>query len=141
MIHFVYFARGEESGSVKIGFSMNPEKRVGMLRHERGERLELLSKVPMRGRRSAWLKEQRLHWHFDHLRISGEWFTPEPELMRVALSGVLPDSLKPKQRFTLIKVMVDPTVPRLLKLMGVDRFNHFSAGNRSAVVLLEESLQ
>lgn len=68
-----YVQRGD--GLIKIGFSSVPRQRVANLRREHGP-LELLA--THKGGRDA---EQVQHRRFDRLRVTGEWFRPEPELL------------------------------------------------------------
>jgi DNA invertase Pin-like site-specific DNA recombinase len=68
---YVYFARGLDSGLIKIGFSNNPEDRAGNLTAEVGEPVKVLFTI-LGGRQ----KESGFHLRFaDHGAARGrEWF-------------------------------------------------------------------
>lgn len=74
-IDCVYFIRAQ-SGDIKIGCTSNVKRRLKALQTSAGEPLELLATMP--GKHAA---ETRLHQRFHHLRKSGEWFSPAPELL------------------------------------------------------------
>jgi hypothetical protein len=71
----VYYVQRAKDGLIKIGFSSVPRERLVTLRREHGP-LELLA--THKGGRDA---ERIQHRRFDHLRVTGEWFRPEPELL------------------------------------------------------------
>jgi hypothetical protein len=74
---FVYFLRSGASGPIKIGFTGNtPMARLSALQTGNPEPLRLLAAIP--GVRED---EQRLHERFAHIRIGGEWFRAEPDLL------------------------------------------------------------
>lgn len=85
----VYFAQQGDHGPIKIGFSTDIENRL--------KGLQTSSAVPIRmvtcvsGTRDD---EADLHVRFAGLRLSGEWFSPAPELLRfiseVSAAGRLP---------------------------------------------------
>ena len=70
----VYFIRGGDQ--IKIGTSAKPEARLREM--QTGNPMELVLLGTLVGGRS---KEQALHSQFSHLRIRGEWFRVEEELM------------------------------------------------------------
>lgn len=72
----VYFIQDVAGRAVKIGYSHNPERRLGQLQSARGSKLKLLVTIP--GNRSD---EHALHKRFAHLRLEGEWFREDAELM------------------------------------------------------------
>jgi hypothetical protein len=73
---WVYFARAID-GRVKIGLSIDPERRVIELSSGNGK-LELLAAIP-----GDMPTESHMHRAFDHLRIAGgEWFRPDAEMLR-----------------------------------------------------------
>jgi hypothetical protein len=59
---------------VKIGFTTNLRQRMYDLPHE-----EILAVVP-----GTVVDERRCHAAFAHLRVAGEWFRAEPELLTFA---------------------------------------------------------
>lgn len=70
----VYYVQRAD-GLIKIGFSAVPQARIVTLRREHGP-LKVLA--THKGGRDA---ERVQHRRFDHLRVTGEWFRPEPELL------------------------------------------------------------
>lgn len=70
----VYFISDGEA--VKIGFSHSVMQRLKNLQTNHPRPLELLATVP-----GPWELERELHQKFAHLRVQGEWFRPEPDLM------------------------------------------------------------
>lgn len=65
----VYFVRFRDL--IKVGFTTNMLSRMGSIPHE-----EILGTAP-----GTMADEKRCHAAFKHLRVSGEWFRPEPELL------------------------------------------------------------
>jgi len=61
---------------VKVGYSVNPEARVGELQTGNPRQLHLLAKV--RGTRED---ERALHAKYIQYNLIGEWFIPTPELL------------------------------------------------------------
>jgi hypothetical protein len=74
---WVYFARGRNTGLIKIGQSKQPAFRVSQLKHDRffGDEAELL--VTRRG--DYW--ERAYHMVFEPWRFCGEWFAPHPDIL------------------------------------------------------------
>lgn len=70
----VYFAAAGER--IKIGWSRRVSGRLAQLQTGSAEPIRLLGTVA--GGRAL---ERRLHDQFDHLRLSGEWFSAAPELL------------------------------------------------------------
>ena len=66
------------SGSVKFGFSKDPEKRLGSLQTGSEEELVLLETVRVPEDRVREY-ERILHKEFAHLRVRGEWFRIQAE--------------------------------------------------------------
>jgi DNA invertase Pin-like site-specific DNA recombinase len=66
---FVYFARGNPSGLIKIGCSVGPDGRATALKWEVGEPLRVLFTLP-----GSFDKEQAYHRRFSACRSHGEWF-------------------------------------------------------------------
>lgn len=71
---FTYFIEGENA--IKIGHSWYPKGRMKDIQCSTPVRLKLLLSVP-----TSMLTESAAHAKFQHLRISGEWFRPSPELL------------------------------------------------------------
>lgn len=74
---WIYFMRSGENGPIKIGFTGNtPMARLSALQTGNPEPLNLIAAIP--GVRED---ETRLHERFAALRIKGEWFRADPELI------------------------------------------------------------
>lgn len=75
---YVYFIQDGEHGDIKIGWSVDPDRRLRDLRvaHATRSRLRLLAAIP--GHRKL---ERELHERFAPCRGEGEWFAPVPELL------------------------------------------------------------
>ncbi len=73
----VYFIREGDAGNIKIGFTLDDiNKRVADLQTGCSQELIVLHLID--GESS---KEREIHEQFSHLRIRGEWFRPDPELI------------------------------------------------------------
>jgi hypothetical protein len=74
----MYFVRDEAMQAIKIGYTEgDPEERVRQLQTGNAGKLTLLHQMP--GTRKD---ENYWHTHFAYARIGGEWFRPEPELLK-----------------------------------------------------------
>lgn len=72
---FIYFVQRLTGGPIKIGFAVEPERRVKALATGSSEPLVFLGQLP--GNRAT---ERKIHEQFAHLREHGEWFRPGPDL-------------------------------------------------------------
>jgi hypothetical protein len=74
---FVYFARDEATGHIKIGRSCNPEKRMTELACGSPGRIVLLGCV------DGAHREAEFHARFSEIRVrdTSEWFHPSPVLL------------------------------------------------------------
>lgn len=72
----VYFIKGLESGNIKIGYAGNPDSRRKGLQTGSSEELSLLKTIDGGAALEAELKSR-----FAHLKIRGEWFRPEADLI------------------------------------------------------------
>lgn len=72
----VYFIRNPDSGLIKIGTTAYLSRRLSCLRSHSGAELELLGSLP--GNRYV---EAGLHSRWAGLRVRGEWFRPDPEIL------------------------------------------------------------
>lgn len=72
----VYFIKNEDNGHIKIGHSIDPEKRLLDLQVSNSARLSIIST-----RDGGEPMEKHLHQKFAHLKIRGEWFTPGDDLL------------------------------------------------------------
>jgi hypothetical protein len=71
----VYFVRREVDGLVKIGTSINVNRRMSWLANGAGP-VTLLGTVP-----GGFDRENHIHRVFHDSREHGEWFRPTPELL------------------------------------------------------------
>jgi len=71
----LYFIRSE-SGPIKIGISVDPQKRLKTLQTAHPFRLELLCVFAGAGK-----KEANYHSRFAAHRLHGEWFEPHPDIL------------------------------------------------------------
>lgn len=72
---FTYFVR--DGDMIKIGSSMSPKSRITSLQTASPRPLETMAIVPM-----DIADEFGTHRKFSHLRVRGEWFRAEPDLLR-----------------------------------------------------------
>jgi Meiotically up-regulated gene 113 len=72
----VYFVQGKNTKNIKIGFSRDPTSRIATLQCGSSEEL-----VPLKWIRGGKPLEKELHEKFSHLRLHGEWFRSDPELI------------------------------------------------------------
>jgi len=68
----------DNNGSVKFGFSKDPNRRVRALQTGSADELVLLESIGV-PEDSVREYERLLHSEFAHLRCRGEWFTISPE--------------------------------------------------------------
>ena len=71
----VYFIQGCETQRIKIGISNNVDSRLKGI--QSSEPLKLLAVIKQGGKDL----ERRLHEKFEGLRVHGEWFRPDPQLL------------------------------------------------------------
>ena len=69
---------GNDNGTVKFGFSKDPERRVRSLQTGCADLLVLLESISV-PEESAREYERLLHREFAHRRFRGEWFSISPE--------------------------------------------------------------
>lgn len=72
----VYFIQQGDGGSIKIGYSKNPAQRLASLQTGHSESLHMRAIAP-----GSMAQERALHDRFSHLRVSGEWFRPDEDLV------------------------------------------------------------
>lgn len=90
---YVYFMRSELTGLIKIGYSVNPDKRHKSIQTSNGGDVTLLTAF-----KGTMADEQKLHEQFAESRVRGEWFTPTDELMKVVESYANEDWRKPTKQ-------------------------------------------
>lgn len=74
----VYFIQGVESRLVKIGWAVDPARRLKTLRTGSAEPLRLLATMP-----GTRFTERDLHKTFSAHRVRGEWFLPKQAILSV----------------------------------------------------------
>ena len=91
----IYFLRSMPDGPVKIGWSLNPDRRIKDFQTAHPFPLQIIRTIaaPMAG-------EKALHRHFKPLRLSGEWFTFSADMLSVSLEDIQPVRVKGARRFT-----------------------------------------
>lgn len=90
---FVYFLYSHESKRLKIGFTLNINKRLAELRNGSPIELELVKFV-----RGTYGLELVFLALFDKYRLHGEWFQAHPDILRYIRSlsqgaKILPEKL------------------------------------------------
>lgn len=79
-MYYVYFIKEirhhHDPGNeyIKIGVSINPEKRLKMLQTANPRDLKIIIKLPIINKPQAYLAERVLHVKFRKGRVNGEWF-------------------------------------------------------------------
>ncbi len=80
--HFVYFILNEDSHAIKIGRATNLAKRMRSLQTASPAELKLLKSIQVDGAKAAQALEQSLHRQFSDIRLTGEWFKAEADLLQ-----------------------------------------------------------
>jgi len=75
---YIYFVQGEFGGGIKIGYSKAPESRLKQLQTSYPDTLKILVLVPGSNK-----LEKDYHKEFENIKLNGEWFKPEKELLDV----------------------------------------------------------
>jgi hypothetical protein len=104
----IYFIHDEQAGAIKIGKADNPRKRLVELQVGCASRLVLLAMIP-----GGDADEGRLHRQFRHLKVRGEWFRADDDLMEFA--GTI-EAKKMGPFLELVKV--EPGLGRLFEEAG-----------------------
>ena len=81
----IYFIRGKESGNIKIGFSIHPDKRKANLQTAHYEELEFIGIMDGSLEDEANIKKK-----FSQFNIRGEWFYPSQEIIDFAKENCKP---------------------------------------------------
>lgn len=79
--HFVYFIFNEDSNAIKIGRAKDLPKRMKALQTSSPTRLRLIKSVQVEGGEEAQQLEKLLHKQFNEIRLAGEWFKAEANLL------------------------------------------------------------
>jgi hypothetical protein len=77
-VGFVYFIQAEDGGLIKIGWALNPAKRLRDLQIGSPVKLKILATVEGRRADEAWL-----HRVFHDSRRHGEWFETSDDLEKI----------------------------------------------------------
>lgn len=72
---YTYFIESAATGLIKIGRSVDPEKRLKELQTAAPDKLSILKTFP-----ENLFSEASMHEKFAHLRRHGEWFEDSPEI-------------------------------------------------------------
>lgn len=78
---FIYFILNEECNAVKIGRAKDVDKRLKSLQTANCCELKIIKTIRTNGNSKAKKFEEDLHEKYKHLRIRGEWFKAEQELL------------------------------------------------------------
>ena len=79
--HFIYFILNQDSNAIKIGRARDLAKRMKALQTSSPAKLKLVKSVQVEGIKEAQNLEQLLHRQFSEIRLAGEWFKAEPNLL------------------------------------------------------------
>lgn len=79
--HFIYFILNEDSNAIKIGRAKDLAKRMNALQTSSPAKLRLIKSVQVEGGEEAHELEQSLHKKFSKIRLAGEWFKAEANLL------------------------------------------------------------
>jgi hypothetical protein len=79
---FIYFIQGVDGGPVKIGRSVDVERRLAEMQKDSPVRLVVRETL-----RGGAADEHRLQKQFTANRIHGEWFEPHPDMPGVIYRG------------------------------------------------------
>ncbi|NJM47628.1 MAG: GIY-YIG nuclease family protein [Alkalinema sp. RU_4_3] len=79
--HFIYFILNEDSDAIKIGRAKDLAKRMNALQTSSPAKLKLIKSVQVEGVKEAHELEQSLHRQFHEIRLAGEWFKAEANLL------------------------------------------------------------
>lgn len=95
---YLYIIREEgKRPPVKVGVSMNVEKRLATLQTGNPRKLILVAKAHMGSKKKAYAVERMIHKRFLEQHIHGEWFNYKLRLKRVIKlldQGEIPSSVK-----------------------------------------------
>ena len=87
---WVYFVRAKTVGLIKIGIANLPRRRLNALQVGSPDKLEIIGLI--RARDHADL-ERHLHSRFSRHRQHGEWFSPDPALVKFIDENAVPEDV------------------------------------------------
>lgn len=73
---WIYFVKAGPDGPIKIGWTVNPQKRLEQLQTGSAVRLFILGTME-----GSSVGESAFHKRWSRYRIRGEWFEPAPEIV------------------------------------------------------------
>lgn len=79
--HFVYFILNKDSNAIKIGRARDLGKRIKALQTSSPAQLQLINSIQVNSGKEAEALEKSLHQQFREIRLAGEWFKAEAELL------------------------------------------------------------
>jgi predicted GIY-YIG superfamily endonuclease len=79
--HFVYFILNKDSNAIKIGRARDLQKRMKALQTSSPAQLRLVNSIQVNSAKEAEALEKSLHQQFREIRLAGEWFKAESNLM------------------------------------------------------------
>ena len=85
----VYFIQAGNDGPVKIGMSENIPRRLANLQGAHFDTLRVIRQISGNGH-----EERLLHGHFSHLKIRGEWFLFDAEMLTIDPDLLIPEPSK-----------------------------------------------
>jgi hypothetical protein len=79
--YFIYFILNEDSNAIKIGRARDLGKRMKALQTSSPAQLKLVSSIQVNSSKEAEVLEKSLHQQFREIRVAGEWFKANAELL------------------------------------------------------------
>jgi len=89
---YIYFIQGQLGGAIKIGYSVNPQRRLKELQTGYPDTLRILVMIP-----GNEYTEKIFYRQFEGSRLNGEWFRPDDCVMDKI------NELKRKHNYTSVK--------------------------------------
>lgn len=110
----LYFVHAPQSGRLKIGIAVDPERRLSALKTGNGEPLTLLGWADYSECHPAELRalESELHACFAPWRLEGEWFEALPDIVKFAHEARDPGT-SPEELARPLVEYVDPCRPKI----------------------------
>jgi hypothetical protein len=112
----IYFIQRTTGGEIKIGTTVRLSKRLRQLEMEYEADLNVLA-IQDGGRET----ENELHQRFDHLRITGEWFEPQDDLMDFILTSCREWDGTDEKPDTEVSVKIDETIYEKARVVAAGR--------------------
>jgi predicted GIY-YIG superfamily endonuclease len=79
--YFVCFIKNEDSNAIKIGLAKDLTKRMKALQTSSPAKLKLIQSVQVESAEEAHKLERSLHKQFREIRLAGEWFKADENLL------------------------------------------------------------